>query len=217
MENANHKSFLPEVVVFAGPNGSGKSTITGVIRPLLRPVDITYINADEIKKVLHCTDLEAAQLAEKQREECLAKHVPFCFETVLSTERNLNLLRRAKENGFFLRSFFVLTSSADVNVARVKGRVQEGGHDVPEEKIRSRYDRSLANVRALVDISDVCNIYDNTLKYPMRFFNKKRTSYFFEETPLWSFDAIKDLTGISAMENKALNHDDIFAKLDIKS
>ena len=77
----------PEVIVFAGPNGSGKSTFTELLKP---PVD--YINADEIKKNLKCSDLEAAQLAEKQREEHLGQMREFCFETVLSTERNLGLL-----------------------------------------------------------------------------------------------------------------------------
>lgn len=52
----------PEIVVFAGPNGSGKSTFTQLLKP---PID--YINADEIKECLKCSDLEAAQLAEKQR------------------------------------------------------------------------------------------------------------------------------------------------------
>ena len=56
-------SKRPEIVVFAGPNGSGKSTFTELLKP---PID--YINADEIKKNLKCTDLEAAQLAEKQRK-----------------------------------------------------------------------------------------------------------------------------------------------------
>lgn len=77
----------PEVVVFAGPNGSGKSTITQLIKP---PMD--YINADEIKKNMKCSDLEAAQLAEKQREDCIERMDEFCFETVLSTDRNLKLL-----------------------------------------------------------------------------------------------------------------------------
>ena len=77
----------PEVVVFAGPNGSGKSTFTELLKP---PMD--YINADEIKKNLKCSDLEAAQLAEKQREEHIEQMNEFCFETVLSTERNLRLL-----------------------------------------------------------------------------------------------------------------------------
>ena len=88
------KEFLykPEIVVFAGPNGSGKSTFTELLKP---PMD--YINADEIKKNIKCSDIEAAQIAEKQREEHLENMMEFCFETVLSTERNLNLLQRAKE------------------------------------------------------------------------------------------------------------------------
>lgn len=78
----------PEVVVFAGPNGSGKSTITELLNP---PMD--YINADEIKKNIKCSDLEAAQLAEKQREEHIERSSEFCFETVLSTQRNIKLLK----------------------------------------------------------------------------------------------------------------------------
>lgn len=81
------KTKQPEIVVFAGPNGSGKSTFTELLRPLY-----DYINADEIKKNLKCSDLEAAQLAEKQRENHLANNESFCFETVLSTDRNLRLL-----------------------------------------------------------------------------------------------------------------------------
>lgn len=55
-----------------------------------------YINADEIKKSLKCSDIEAAQLAEKQREDHIEQMKEFCFETVLSTERNLKLLEKAK-------------------------------------------------------------------------------------------------------------------------
>ena len=80
----------PEVIVFAGPNGSGKSTFTELLKP---PVD--YINADEIKKNLKCTALEAAKLAEQQREAHVAGLEDFCFETVLSTDRNLKLLQKA--------------------------------------------------------------------------------------------------------------------------
>ena len=95
----------PEIVVFAGPNGSGKSTITELLKP---PYD--YVNADEIKKHLKCDDLTAAQIAEKQREELLLGNKDFSFETVLSTTRNLDLLKRAKENGYFIKCFYVLTA-----------------------------------------------------------------------------------------------------------
>lgn len=100
----------PEIVVFAGPNGSGKSTITELLKP---PMD--YINADEIKKNLKCSDLEAAQLAEKQREEHIKHMEEFCFETVLSTERNLKLLKKAKEKGYFIRCYYVLTADPMIN------------------------------------------------------------------------------------------------------
>lgn len=126
----------PEIVVFAGPNGSGKSTFTELLKP---PID--YINADEIKKNLKCSDLEAAQLAEKQREEHIQHMSEFCFETVLSTERNLNLLCKAKEKGYFIRCYYILTADPIINVWRVKSRVDSGGHDVPKEKIINRYDK----------------------------------------------------------------------------
>jgi predicted ABC-type ATPase len=147
----------PEVVVFAGPNGSGKSTITELLKP---PMD--YINADEIKKNMKCSDLEAAQLAEKQREKHIEQMNEFCFETVLSTKRNLRLLKRAKEKGYFIRCYYVLTADPMINVWRVRSRVESGGHDVPEEKIIKRYDRALELIKDLVEICDVCHIYDNS-------------------------------------------------------
>lgn len=78
---------LPEIIVFAGPNGSGKSTITKMAK-VIEP----YINADDIKRTNYCTDLEAAQLAEKMREQAIANNKSFTFETVMSTDRNLKLL-----------------------------------------------------------------------------------------------------------------------------
>ena len=61
----------PEIVVFAGPNGSGKSTFTALLKPAM-----DYINADEIKKNLKCSDYEAAELAQRQRENHLRKGKP---------------------------------------------------------------------------------------------------------------------------------------------
>lgn len=119
-----------EIVVFAGPNGSGKSTFTALLKP-----EMDYINADEIKKNLKCSDYEAAELAEMQREKHLQNMEDFCFETVMSTERNLNLLKRAKEKGYFIRCYYILTADPMINIFRVCTRVAVGGHDVPEEKI----------------------------------------------------------------------------------
>ena len=199
MSTANKK---PEIVVFAGPNGSGKSTFT----TYLRPRDMIYINADDIQRILGCSNLEAAQIAEKQRETCLAEGKSFCFETVLSTERNLNLLRRARERGFFIRCYFILTANPQINVLRVSDRVLAGGHDVPTDKIVSRYHRALELVPQLIPVCDLCHIYDNSLDSPYRIFKKRKDLYWYCPRPkLWKKDRIISLTGIKNARRAALN------------
>ena len=190
----------PEVVVFAGPNGSGKSTFTELLKP---PMD--YINADEIKKYLKCSDLEAAQLAEKQREDHIKQMSEFCFETVLSTERNIKLLEKAKEKGYFIRCYYILTADPVINVWRVKSRVESGGHDVPEEKIIARYDRALELVKNLIEICDICHIYDNSGSKPFRILKKRKEKVSYDECEEWYYEDIQALTGICDMEKKNLN------------
>lgn len=181
----------PEIIVFAGPNGSGKTTVTKLAK-IIEP----YINADEIKKANYCTDLEATQQAEKMREDCVSKKQSFTFETVLSTDRNLKLLKKAKENGFFIRCIYVLTSNPDINVARVESRVESGGHSVPEDKIRTRYEKALKLIPKLVPICDILHIYDNS-NLPFRIFKKRRSEYFYWENEDWNKERIQVLTGLS--------------------
>lgn len=190
----------PEIVVFAGPNGSGKSTFTELLRP---PMD--YINADEIKKILKCSDLEAAQIAEQQREDHLANMREFCFETVMSTDRNLKLLQRAKEKGYFIRCYYILTSDPIINIERVKSRVIEGGHDVPADKIISRYNRALDLVKDVIMASDVCHIYDNSNDEPFRIFKKRKDKCYYQECDNWRLEDIELLTAVSNMEETNLN------------
>ena len=190
----------PEVVVFAGPNGSGKSTFTELLKP---PMD--YINADEIKKQLKCDDLQAAQIAEQQRERCLEQNREFCFETVMSTERNLNLLKRAKAKGYFIRCYYVLTVDPMINVARVRERVSTGGHGVPEDKIIARYDRAMSLVKDVVEVSDICHIYDNSSQTPYRIFKKRKDECYYDENQDWLLDDIALLTGQTHLIPKQLN------------
>ena len=178
---------LPEIIVFAGPNGSGKSTITRLAK-IIEP----YINADDIKRTNHCTDLEAAQMAEAMREKCIKEHKSFTFETVLSTDRNLKLLKKAKTEGYFIRCIYVLTCDPNINVARVKSRESQGGHGVPEDKIISRYEKALVLIPELVKVCDVMHIYDNS-DVPFRIFKKRKTEFFFWENEYWNEKNIHDL------------------------
>lgn len=147
----------PMLLVFAGPNGSGKSTVSAKYSLIGK-----YVNADEIQQYLRCTPLEAAQIAEATREKLLAEKQNFTFETVLSTDRNLNLMRRAKDAGYSVACVYVLTYDAAINVERVRNRVINGGHDVPTDKIISRYQKALALIPKLFSVCDELYIYDNS-------------------------------------------------------
>ncbi len=193
--SSNDHVKLPEVMVFAGPNGSGKSTITRMAK-----IVGEYINADDIKKTILCSDLEAAIKAEELREKMIEERKDFTFETVLSTDRNLNLLRKAKENGYFVRGIYVLTNNPGVNVARVNAREALGGHGVPKEKIRSRYSKALVLIPQLVEICDILHVYDNT-KEPFRIFKKRKDVYYHWDNKYWDLEKIADLTGINEYEN----------------
>lgn len=86
----------------------------------------------------------------------------FTVETVMSHRSKLDFIRTAKEKGFKIYLYYVSTSSPDINVGRVQTRVQRGGHDVPEDKIRTRYERSLANLREAILLSDRAYLFDNS-------------------------------------------------------
>jgi len=178
----------PRLLVFAGPNGSGKTTAI-----IQTPIVGTYVNADDIKKDTGCSDLEAAQAAETLRESLLRRRADFTFETVLSTDRNLDLLRRAKNAGYEIKSVFVLTASVSINLARVKARVARGGHDVPEDKIRARYERSLANLPVLISLSDIVSVFDNTGDYSTEIFAKGLRGEIVSPTVDWSEEQIRRL------------------------
>jgi len=178
---------VPEILVFAGPNGSGKSTMTQAWEKVG-----LYINADDIKLKRGCSDLEAAQEAERLRELCLSERRSFTFETVLSTERNLDLLSRAKAAGFHIESVFVLTANPELNVFRVKSRELSGGHSVPPDKIRSRYTKALANISKVLALSDVFRLVDNTAQ-PEILFIKDGVGQQIRPNRYWTVEAIEKL------------------------
>lgn len=189
MEQLNMQK-KPEIIVFAGPNGSGKSTITKLAK-IIEP----YINADDIKKANLCSDLEAAQKATEIREKFVNEKKGFTFETVLSTSRNLDLLKKAKKNGFFIRCIYVLTANPEINVHRVHARFASGGHSVPDEKIRSRYTKALNLLPELIQVCDICHVYDNSVS-AFRIFKKRKTEVFFWENDFWKKEDIEKLVGI---------------------
>ena len=181
----------PIVLAIAGPNGSGKTTATRDMTPVG-----TYVNADDLKKEYGLSDLEAAQQATSLRNSLLDSGADFSFETVLSTEQNLLLLENAKARGYEVQCFYVLTSDENINIARVRARKAAGGHDVPEDKIRTRYHRALALLPRLINSCDKILIYDNSGDVPALIFSKVATHSELFMNRFWPESALRKLLGM---------------------
>lgn len=189
------------ILVFAGPNGSGKSTVT---RAFIAHNSLAgeYINADDIVIADGISNEEAARIAENRREQALKEGRDFTFETVMSTDRNLKLLRRAKKKGYFIKCFYVITSDPSINVERVSDRVASGGHNVSATKIRKRYKRALALMQDVIKVSDVAHVYDNTLEEPQRIFKKKKDEIIVFGNDAWSKVDVCEMVGATNIVGK---------------
>lgn len=161
----------PKLLIIAGPNGSGKTSITTQILKHHWVDGCAYINPDEIAQN-ELGDwnsqelvLQAATIAKDRREDCLTNRKSLIFETVFSSEEKLNYLHRAKSLGFFTRLFFVGTNHPTINAARITQRVLEGGHDVPINKIISRYAKSINNCSIATALVDKLYVYDNSIDF----------------------------------------------------
>ena len=160
----------PILVFVAGPNGSGKSTF---FAEYLEHLGLPCVNADHIARMLRARtpkapddtlDRRAFAEAERLRAALVEAGVSFCTETVFSDPKGakLKLLAAARAGGFAVVLIFICLDSAALSIARVRQRVQQGGHGVPEVKLRARFPRTLANMRAAIPIADEAFLFDNS-------------------------------------------------------
>jgi len=150
----------PLIVALAGPNGAGKSTF---YHAHLRLAGLRFVNADVLAQALKINAYEAASVADSLRRELVRQRESFVFETVFSDPvgDKIGFLREAAAAGYTVVLCFIGISGADVSEQRVAMRVTQGGHDVPTEKLESRYPRTMANLKtALIEIPYVW-IFDN--------------------------------------------------------
>ena len=155
----------PSLVLLAGPNGAGKSTLydTRVAPAFAAP----FINADMIQRVeLHDPSMdasyEAARIAASRRVEMFRAGRSFATETVFSHPSKLEIIDVAQARGYIVIVMHVGVDSPELAVARVRVRTGEGGHDVPQEKIRARYSRGQPLIRQAVLRADRGMVFDNS-------------------------------------------------------
>ena len=160
----------PRIYVLAGTNGAGKSSIAGA---MLLSRRVEYFNPDEAaRRILAAnpgasqTQANGAAWLEGRRllERAIAERLDLAFETTLGGRTITALLERAAARGIEVRVWYVGLSSPDLHVARVRARVAKGGHDIPESRIRERYDASRLNlIRLLPNLHELW-VYDNSVE-----------------------------------------------------
>jgi len=149
------------MIAIAGPNGAGKTTF---YHAHVAPAGMPLVNADRLAIELDLDPYEAAQVAGNLRQSLFDQRESFAFETVFSDPigDKLRFLQEADESGYTVVLCFVGLSSAKLSAERVAMRVSQGGHNVPADKIRSRYPRSLANLKAAISTLPHVLIFDNS-------------------------------------------------------
>ena len=142
-------STVNNLYIISGCNGAGKTTASYTILPEILDCD-EFVNADEIAKGLSPFNPEseaitAGRLMLLKIERLINKGSDFGFETTLATKSYKNFVIKAQKKGYRTTLLFFWLRSPDLAVKRVEIRVKEGGHDIPEDVIRRRYDNGLKN------------------------------------------------------------------------
>jgi predicted ABC-type ATPase len=133
---------VPNLFVIAGPNGAGKSTSAPELLSGVRKV-AEFVNADVIQKETGASEIEAARITLHRLEALATARKDMAFETTLASHMLLPRVRRMQAAGYRFHLFFFWLPSADMAVQRVAKRVASGGHHIPEEVIRRRYERGI--------------------------------------------------------------------------
>ncbi len=158
----------PVIVALAGPNGAGKSTF---YHAHLEEAGLRFVNADVLSRELKIGPYEATKVADSLRRELVKQRESFVFETVFSdpADDKLAFLKDAAAAGYTVILCFIGISGPTTSEQRVAMRVSQGGHDVPTDKLQTRFPRILANLRsALRELPHVWVFDNDDLRHPFR-------------------------------------------------
>jgi predicted ABC-type ATPase len=158
---------MPSLYVIGGANGSGKTTLALTLLPRFLQV-FEYVNADAIASGLSPLNpasmaMQSGRLMLERLQTLAAAGVDFAFETTLAARTFAQFLDGCKTRGYTINLIYLWLPSADLAVERVAKRVASGGHNIPVEVVRRRYERGLKNlVELYLPIADGWMIFDNS-------------------------------------------------------
>lgn len=169
----------PRLWIIAGPNGAGKTTLARKLPFYRAMADVQWLNPDEISKellherggfnfqtasaeMLQSTFIEAADLVLIRAKQLIESNGGVCVETVLSTNKYRTLVQTTLNLRGFVGLVYIAVKSPEISAQRIAARFQQGGHDVPTEKLAARWQRSLEQLPWFVQRSHFLHVYDNS-------------------------------------------------------
>jgi predicted ABC-type ATPase len=161
----------PHVVMIAGPNGAGKTSAAMTLLPDYLNIR-EFVNADEIARGLSPLNQNAAAAAAgrimKERiDHLIENRQNFAFETTAAGTTRRLTMKKCREAGYVTSIVFLYLSSPALAIERVKLRVSQGGHDIPEQQIIDRFYRGIKNLFTIyAPLAGAVEIYDNSLAEP---------------------------------------------------
>lgn len=140
---------MREIIIIAGPNGAGKTSFANRFLPSTEG-ELVFVNADEIARSLandpltpSQRDLRAGRLMLQEIERLVAARAEFMFETTLASLAYAARIREWRAKGYYVGLVYLRLPNVEASIARVRRRVEAGGHGIPEDIIRRRFSRSL--------------------------------------------------------------------------
>lgn len=151
---------MKHFTILGGVNGVGKSTLAGVLASVTDNFG-TLVDADRLTVQCGGNKIEGGKIAVRLIDDCMRRGADFTQETTLSGGKTARTITEARENGYFVRLYYVAVSSAEESLSRIANRVRKGGHDIPEDTVRRRFAKRFDDLARILPLVDEALFFDN--------------------------------------------------------
>lgn len=151
---------MKKYTIIGGVNGVGKSSLTGVLKGEYTDLGIV-VDTDLLTVKMGGDKIRGGKAAVRIISDCLSREVNFTQETTLSGKKTLRTIISAREKDYYIRLYYIGVSCADESLLRIRNRVRKGGHDIPAEDVKRRYESRFENLARILPYCDEVHFYDN--------------------------------------------------------
>ncbi len=184
------KDNPPQLYMIGGPNGAGKTTAAMSLLPELLNC-YEFVNADSIAAALspfapETTAIQAGRLMLDRVNQLADQRKDFAFETTMASRSFYSLLKRFKEKGYHISLIFFWLQNPELAIERVKDRVKNGGHHIPDNIVLRRYPRSITNfLKLYLPLANEWILFNNSLSSPSKIAERNKIEEIIFDEDTW--------------------------------